>query len=174
MPGIMRTWAEELPLMMQGVLVAATRGCDGALKEDPSKRLVRELRLIILRNAKPLGGIIGKRMFMDPITDKQEFWDLRDAMIGNMDHYPMHFLTHFLFAAEIVGYKHPDITTQSRWRGLYRLFARALHLHPETEEELSNRLGPQPNDEIEEEPYPWANGQKANMTRKKANRSPRL
>jgi hypothetical protein len=59
-----------------------------------------------------------------------------------------------MFAAEIVGYKHPDAATAKRWLDAYKALVHDLHLHPETEEELNHRLGYHPNDEIEEEPYP--------------------
>jgi hypothetical protein len=139
--------------MMQGVLVSATRGCDGLTKEDPSKPLVREFRLVLLRNAKPLDAINGKKMFMDPLDDDR-FNLFANELIKSMDHYPMHFLTHFMFACEIVGYKHPDDDTRFRWLALYEMIVHALHLHQEPEAELDKRLGWQPNDEIEEEPYP--------------------
>lgn len=54
---------------------------------------------------------------------------------------PHHFQVHFMHAAEIVGYKHPDERIRKWWRTTYDYLVNDLHLHPETEDELDKRLG---------------------------------
>lgn len=130
MKSVVKPWlAEKLNLKMQTVVLVALRGCDGLTKEDPSKRMVRALRATILENADT------KTNFMDLLDDEhaQDF-------LGSLDHYPVHWLTHFMHAAEIIGYYHPQTGPQLWWLGIYTGIVRALHLNVETKEELVLRL----------------------------------
>ncbi len=123
--------AEHCSLKQQTVVLVALRGCDGLPKEDPSKPLVRALRATVLRNA----------------DDSTSFMDLlRDEFVADflesVDHYPLHWYTHFMHAAAIVGFKHPDAGPALYWRNLYVGMANALHLQPESEVDLDRRLWP--------------------------------
>jgi hypothetical protein len=57
-----------------------------------------------------------------------------------LDSYPMHWLLHFTHAVEIIGYKHPDHNIRDYWLHLYFRIVKALHMHPETREEMEHRL----------------------------------
>lgn len=64
-----------------------------------------------------------------------------DQYLRDLDAIPHHFQLHFLHAAEIVGYKHPELRVRAWWFGVYQRLVNEMHLHPETEEELDDRLG---------------------------------
>jgi hypothetical protein len=49
---------------------------------------------------------------------------------------------HFLYGAEIIGYKHPDEKVREYWGAVYRKGVTALHLNPETGDQLDKRLCP--------------------------------
>jgi hypothetical protein len=123
---------------MQTVLFSAIRSCDGVAKEDPCKVFTRALRAEILHNASPNDGL-----FMASRLDS-----LRPEQIENfaedLDRYPLHWALHFIHAAEIVGFMHPDICVRAPWIGLYNRLVDALHLKPETQLELEQRLADGP------------------------------
>jgi hypothetical protein len=48
---------------------------------------------------------------------------------------------HLMHAAEIIGYKHPDLRVRAWWRKFYERLAHDMHLWPESEEQLDRRLG---------------------------------
>lgn len=140
MPSILQDWVQELGLRHQGVLVSAMRGCDNAPRHDPSKIIQRLLRGAILVPHVGKYGNPKTYMAIEPAED--EWWTSANAFLRNWDHYPNHYVIHFIHATEIVGYKGPIgmPTYAHRWLAFYRLSCRAFHLSPETEEELDNRL----------------------------------
>lgn len=138
MPSIVKAWVSKLPYKQQAVVILALRGCDGVPKDDPAKPLVRYYRNVILNNAAS-PGTKGYEVFM-----RDNPPDLKDAFYQRPDHYPVHWLMHFLYGAEIVGYKHPDKTVREYWSSIYLRGVTAIHLNPETEEQLDSRLGPGP------------------------------
>jgi len=70
-----------------------------------------------------------------------ENWDHTTAdFLRGFDHYPLHWLLHFLHACEIVGYKHPDDEIRDAFSHLYGRLVKKFHLTPETEAELDARL----------------------------------
>ena len=126
-------WIEVCTLKQQTVLLSALRGCDGKSKEDYSKPFTRKLRSVILKNA---GGKQVKGKFMADFVGDEELINF----ISNLDHYPMHWLMHFLHAVEIIGYKHPVSSIRKFWFNLYYEIVNALHLSIESEEALDMRL----------------------------------
>lgn len=138
MPSIVKEWISSLPYKQQAVLLLALRGCDGVPKNDPAKPLVRWYRHVILNNAAE-PGTKDYGTFMSPAPP-----NLKDAFYERPDHYPVHWLMHFLYGAEIVGYKHPDERMREYWSVIYLKGVTALHLNPETEEQLDERLTPGP------------------------------
>lgn len=129
---VVQDWLSNLSLKQQTVLLASFRGCDGRVKEDPSKYFTRLMRSILLKNAD------SSTTFM--VQPCEDFNKRMIAFLGDIDSYPMHFLVHFLHAAEIVGYKHPDPEIRLQWLGFYAKGVHALHMYPETEEQLDTRL----------------------------------
>jgi len=141
-PCILQSWVSGLGLRHQGVLVSAIRGCDGQLRESPEKYLVRFYRGCILL---PHCGDIRKAVsyMLWPEDPDELFEGTEDFFAGGLDHYPMHWLTHFLFAAEILGYYYPPNDTswvRGFWNGVYNRLVKKLHLYPETKEQLDRRL----------------------------------
>lgn len=57
-----------------------------------------------------------------------------------MDQYPVHWLLHFIQAAEIIGYKCPDQNVRNYWKYFYITAVKAMHLNPESEFQLDMRL----------------------------------
>ena len=63
-----------------------------------------------------------------------------DTYLRSLDELPHHFQLHFMHAAEIVGYKHPDERIRSWWRHVYQQLVHDMHLNPESEEQMDFRL----------------------------------
>jgi len=137
MTSIIQPWAAELGLRHQGVLVSAIRGCDSIHREDPSKYLVRTYRGALLvphcRDLKKAAS------FMIPF-DNEGWFEAADDFYASIDHYPNHWILHWMHASEIVGCKHPDDIIRPAFAAMYRRLVRKFHMHPETEEELDHRL----------------------------------
>lgn len=145
MPSIIQPWVQELGLRHQGVLVSAVRGCDGQFRESPEKYLVRFYRGCIL--VPHVGDITKAVSYMLWPKSLAELEDGRKRFFdASFDHYPMHWLTHFTFAAEILGYYYdgryydPRIDVREFWLGVYLKIVRKLHMYPETKEQLDARL----------------------------------
>jgi hypothetical protein len=158
---VTQTWVNELPYMQQGVLLGAIRGPDGVAKFHKVKSLIRWYRRCVIVCAfdgtvltnpfMPGGGSftgpIGSGDWIDD-PGTQNSWEQRIARCGAVDDYikspddlPHHYQLHFLHAIEIVGYKHPDLRIRKFWHDVYVRLVHALHLWPETEEQMDRRLG---------------------------------
>lgn len=140
MPSILQPWVEALPLRHQGVLMSAMRGCDTAPRHDPSKLIQRLLRGAVL--IPHLGKYGNPRSYIAWESEDDKWWEVANQFLRNWDHYPNHYVVHFIHATEIVGYKGPkDHPVFSyRWRQFYELSCHAFHLYPESEEQLDARL----------------------------------
>jgi len=134
---ILQDWVTKLGLRHQGVLLGAIRGCDGALRGDVSKPVVRCLRAAILHAH--CGDVTRAATFMEWVPRAELQARLR-VFRRNMDHLPVHFVMHLVQAVEVIGYKHPEADIQGEWYGFYRELCRKLHLNPESEHELDDRL----------------------------------
>lgn len=148
-------WLNYIPLMQQSVLFSAVRGPDGMPKYGGgAKMLARWFRRCILLSAfdrqvlddpiDPRGGsftgpsLIGESD-LDPWQDRMQA--VVNDYIRQSDQLPHHYQAHFMHAAEILGYKHPDDSIRLFWNALYLRLVADLHLNPETETELDLRLG---------------------------------
>ena len=140
MPSILQDWVQELGLRHQGVLVSAMRGCDTAPRHDPSKLIQRLLRGAVL--IPHVGKYGNPKTYMRSEPDINVWWDCANEFLRNWDHYPNHYVIHFIHATEIIGYKGPNDfpTFSSRWLQFYNLSCKAFHLTAETEIELDLRL----------------------------------
>lgn len=143
---VVQDWLEPLTYKQQTTLLCALRGCDGVTKDDISKKIVRDLRSVVLKNAD------GGKGFMESNTD----WASIRKLAANMDRYPMHYIMHLVQAMEIVGYFHPDNEIADYWHKAYEYFCvNKMHMHMETKEENTYRLRDkreQPN--IDKRPRP--------------------
>lgn len=144
MKSVLQDWVMALGLRHQGVLLNACRGCDTVPKDDVSKALVRVYRSHILNSH--CGNPEKSVSYIEAATAVELHCRMR-AVIGNFDHYPLHYITHLIHAAEIVGYYHPSKTAAGLWSTFYCEMVRKLHLTPETKAQLDKRLNA-PEDEF--------------------------
>lgn len=139
-------------MMQQTVLLAAIRGPDGLPKYGSVKMLLRWYRRCVL-----LSAMDGK-VLSDPCSDNGgsftgpslgvpiTFWETgmdthADQYMRELDAIPHHFQMHFMHATEILGYKHPELRTRKWWHTLYVRLVNDMHVHPESEAALDERLG---------------------------------
>lgn len=152
---VTQEWTHGLKLMQQTVLLTAIRGPDGVAKYHPSKYMLRWYRRCVLL------GALDQNVFTNPYdprdgsftgpsygegTSLPHDWHVPmqgvfNRYLQSLDELPHHFQLHFMHAAEIVGYKHPDALIRSWWNYVYRELANDMHLEPESEEAMDFRLG---------------------------------
>jgi hypothetical protein len=139
-------WATELPLQQQSVLFLGARGPDNAPKFHPCKQVVIAYRATVFMAAKygrPLiwGEKADTFMSLDVFADDERWTKAVDAWFDNNGDLPHHYLLHFYHGTEILGYKHPDFRFCERWKTFYLRACEAMHVNPETEEQMDLRLG---------------------------------
>jgi hypothetical protein len=137
MKSVLQDWVMELPLRHQGTLLTCVRGCDTAPKNDPSKLLARPYRATILNAF--VGDPKKAQTFIEAV-EPDVLLERMTAYRKNLDHYPHHYIMHVIHASAIVGYKHPDSGTRKAWLDFYHALCRGLHMNPETEKQLDERL----------------------------------
>jgi len=142
-------WISSLPLQQQSVLLLAARGPDGAGKDHVCKPLVRIYRGTVFRAAR-YGRLLSANAadgegdtFMDRrwLRDKQRWIVACEMWVRAMEEMPQHYVTHFMHGVEILGYTHPDPGERGCWLSLYYQIVLAMHLSPESREEMDKRLG---------------------------------
>lgn len=156
---VVQEWVCGLSMMQQTVLLSAIRGCDGISKFHKCKPIAKWYRRCILQSAfdrrvltDPLAP--GGGSFTGPIASsvgiaEDRIYDFRcsmlqqiaDNFLDSRDELPLHYVTHFMHACEVLGYKHPDEAIREYWLEVYERLAKAFHLWPETEEQMDKRLG---------------------------------
>lgn len=148
---VLQDWMYTLPYRMQSVLMSSLRGCDTARKNDDSKYITRAIRALVLNNADPSNTFI-----IDGTPDESSV----KSFLGDLDSYPVHFVTHTAHAAEIIGYKYPQLDTRHWWKEFYGKIVAALHLLPESQKQLDVRLGYTPTElkQLEESEHQWEAG----------------
>lgn len=136
-------WVHTIPRMQQAVLLSALRGPDGVRKESGAKFLVRWFRRCCLITA------FDSRVFTDmhelgggdytgPVPEDV---NPAKAFFRCMDELPWHFVTHFVWAAEVLAYNHPVDKIAEYWLSFYAAWCKKTHVHMETREEMYYRLG---------------------------------
>lgn len=143
MPSVLNDWVHDLKYMQQSVLLSAIRNSDGVEKFHPQKILLKWYRRCVLKSAfdgreltkadEPGGG-----NFTGPVTDID---NALDHFLMARDGMSLHYFAHAMHAFEILGYKHPDDAIRHFWHRAYVRMAHALHLYPETEAQMDERLG---------------------------------
>ena len=150
--GLLQNWVKELPLMQQTVLMTSVRGPDNTPKYGPAKMLLRWYRRCVLVSSldgkvladptSPEGGSFMGPSLTKNISDWERLMsDVVSCYLQELDATPHHFALHFMHAAEIVGYKHDNERIQKWWLDVYNRLVRDMHLTPETESALDERLG---------------------------------
>jgi hypothetical protein len=136
MTSLLKPWVATLTFQAQGVLVAALRGPDGVAKDGPAKAIARALRATLVHNAKQLGP---DDVYMGDGTGRCAPEEV-DEFFRGLDAFPLHWYHHFVHAAEIVGYLHPNPEIRRFWNAFYERAVEALHLSPESMEAMQQRL----------------------------------
>ncbi len=144
--------------MQQSVLIAAVRGPDGIRKDHVTKLLLRWFRRCIMISAferrvllNPIeacgGSFTGPSLSLGiGITEHARDWRpemtaMVKQYLSTVDELPHHFQLHFMHAAEIIGYKHPDGKISNWWWQTYQSLVNDMHLYPETAHQMDKRLG---------------------------------
>lgn len=138
MSSSVRNWVWNIPWMQQGVLFSAIRSVDGVSHEDNSKVIVRGYRNVILKPAHNVGSFLGK------IPTQEQLEDAMKKFSEGFGQYASHFVLHLVHAAEIISYQHPDEKIKKTWGNFYFEMCKAMHLNPETKEQMMNRLKDNP------------------------------
>lgn len=134
---VLHDWVSTLTFQQQALLMTGMRGPDGMPKECAAKPLVRYLRGVVL---KPAGMWGGKNDNDFMWGDYEKFDAYAKALWKSHDDCPHHFLMHLIHCAQVLGYKHPSPMACEYWNLFYRSMCAAMHMHPETEEEMDKRL----------------------------------
>ena len=149
---VLQDWTNDLSFMMQSVLICATRGPDGIRKDHPVKVLIRYLRRSFMICAfdgkvrwspyEPGGGSFTGPLNLHGTGEGEGHLDKYvEIYLRHVDEIPHHAQLHFMHAAEILGYKHPDGDVRGFWRAMYLAIVNDAHLKPEPEEVMDRRLG---------------------------------
>lgn len=135
---VVRRWLSDCcTWKQQTVLLSALRGCDGRPKSDPSNVFKKKMRFTLLKNADESTSFMESN---DVMLNEKTKKEINDFFTGCLDSYPMHYFLHFLHAAEICAYKNPNGIVAEYWKYFYLCGVEAMHLNPETQEQLDTRL----------------------------------
>lgn len=159
---VTQPWTHSISFMQQTVLLTAVRGPDGLPKYSGVKFLLRWYRRCILVSSldnkildlpcNPGKSNTDGGSFMGPSYDYNEpgmagvpWQKVMDGIVSQylkeLDAIPHHFQMHLMHAFQIVGYKHPDAGIRDWFRKTYNRLVSDLHLWPESEEQMDQRLG---------------------------------
>ncbi len=162
----LQMWVMDLTIMQQSVLISAVRGADGTEKFHRYKMLLRWYRRCVLVSAMDGRTLLtpdepGGGSFTGPSTkmpsenpgrmhvytpEEPAHWSVRmqphvDDFMRSRDDLPSHYWTHCMHAFEILGYKHPNPEIRAFWHAIYIRMVHAMHLWPELEWQMDQRLG---------------------------------
>lgn len=153
---VMQEWAQEVSYMQQSVLMGIVRGPDNVEKYHAVKPILRWYRRCLLLSAldgEVLTNPTDRRggSFTGPSYDFHgdhltARWEgpmdvCFDKFMATMDAMPIHFYTHMMHAIEIMGYHHSNPRIALWWNKNYIRMVHALHLYPESKDQLDVRLG---------------------------------
>lgn len=131
---ILQDWVVELPLRQQSILLGTIRGCDTdtSYSQQP-KLIIKSIRNAILKPS-------SQTMWSDNRTPFFRNCDLPRHLQMEYDWFdllPHHFVMHLVESVKMLAFKCPD---NSSWSQHYLQMCKALKLHPETEQEMDERL----------------------------------
>lgn len=138
MTSILRPWVTQLPLRLQGTLMAAMRGCDDEPKQwtsrgvaySPGRRLTAFIRWCFMV---PADAREVDREFMMSLPPNP----FKPSEFG---HLPQHWYSHAMHALQVIGYEHPDPSIRDRAHELYLAMVENMHLRPESHASMWRRL----------------------------------
>jgi len=134
---VLHDWVHTLPFQMQALLLTGTRGPDQTTKHTLAKFIIRYLRGVVIKAAGKW-NCSNNNDFM--WGDYNIFFDYTKAFWDDHDEYPHHFIMHLVHCAEVIGYYHPTDTIRQQWRGFYLMACESMHMNPESEDQLAERL----------------------------------
>jgi len=143
----LRKWFCDLSWMQQGVLMSAFRNVDGAHQEGPYKILVRGVRAACIKSARSEGSFNARR------PDHKKLLEAASDFVNYGNQLPLHFVTHLVHAAEVIGYTHPDKVTSFVWENIYITLVHSMHLNTETKDQFLRRLKDDPEQVSREEVF---------------------
>lgn len=133
-------------MQQQSVLLLAARGPDHTRKAHPCKTVHIAYRGSVLNAAKygrPLewGEKADSFMSLDVFADNERWAKAVDDFFDWNSELAHHYLLHLYHGTEILGYKHPDQRFRDRWLQFYLRACDAMHINPESEAQMDQRLG---------------------------------
>lgn len=150
-------WIDKLPMQQQSVLLLGLRGPDGLTKHHRCKPIVRHYRACIIKAAYFGRSISKGAVPTDSFMSMEVFYTTTEAGVttsitedwlrvcklyfDGIDELPLHYHLHVMHGAEILGYKHPDKEIAACWYAFYLQCCDAMHVNPETREQMDIRLG---------------------------------
>lgn len=144
---VFQDWLRDLTMQQQSVLVLACRGPDGIGRFHLTKGVVQHYRASVLKAAKTGRALLpgeteGSSIFMTLGNfDNDGIWRSNvDGFFNSVDGIAHHYYMHLMHGAEIIGYKHPEELFRKRWEEFYLRCCEDLHLYPETEQAMDERL----------------------------------
>lgn len=127
---VQHRWLSDLPWKMQTVINQGLRAPDTHFCKN-IKIMCRWMRGIVLQNADK------NHTFM---CNKTKFPSIEE-LEHELNYCSMHFVTHFLYAMEIIAYKHPENSVKIIAKRYYEgIVEEILHFKIESKEQLDNRL----------------------------------
>ncbi len=131
MSTVLQPWVQALPWKMQSVLIAAMRGPDDTQTTE-IKKLSRWLRVTCQQNADP------SHTFMEG-GDNPDVQ--RKPLFDELEYRSWHYMSHLLYALEIVAYHGPN-TDASRFANYWyvSIVHEVMHLETERQERMDERL----------------------------------
>lgn len=131
MSAVLQEWVQSLSWKMQSVLIAAMRGPDD-VKTLEIKKLSRWLRITCQENADP------SHTFMEggnaPDVNHK-------ALFDELEYRSWHYMSHLLYALEIVAYHGPDQETRVfAYHWYLSIVHDVMHLNIEVQDQMDKRL----------------------------------
>lgn len=144
---VLQDWVMDLPLRFQGTILTGIRGCDVSPK-NPTDIIERHGCSTGESNAERELSAFLRFCCLNPAdlreVDVPGSWfrstPPRDWKPSQLGHFPLHWYSHVMHVAEIVGYEHPVIPTRSAAWGIYGRLVHNLHLEIESRERMWERL----------------------------------
>lgn len=127
---VQHDWLGRLPWKMQTVMNQGLRAPDTHFCKA-IKIICRWMRGVLLQNADENHTFMCRKDKLPALEDVE----------NEINYCSVHFATHFLYALEIISYKHPTVEVRIQAEKYYRGIASELwHFNIETEHELDLRL----------------------------------
>jgi hypothetical protein len=129
---LFKEWFAHLTMKEQATLCTALRGTDSASTPE-IKLMTRWIRSVILIDADPSNPFMQKTDFQPVVT-------VAKSNPFSLDMLTIHFYSHLMHAFQVIAYRHPDDAISERALKAYLDLCNYLHLNPETESQMRERL----------------------------------